>query len=436
MQIQLVSHASVLIRTADLTIWTDPWLTGKVFNNSWTLLLDPAWDPAWLDEIDYLWISHEHPDHFNIPTLRALPDAFKRRVTVLFQANNSDKMFAALRRLGFQHTLALPHRQILALRGRTRVYCYQVGQMDSCLAVLGDDTTVLDINDAEADTQDCQRMRADLGPVRVVLNQFSLAGYGGEHDRATRLPAKARQIVDNMIANHRDLGAEVTIPIASFVYFSSVDNAYMNAYANTPRTVADAFDHAGLQLAVLDHGDDYTVGQPWDSAPALRHYDAVYAALPQLPLDPVPPASLAELSAALTQLHARLVEFYPPWLLATWLRPITANILDLGEIVEIDLAHGQWRRTPSAAIDLSLNAQPLLFALQHPFGVQTLGVSARLTVHANALNWRRHRILLSMFNAEVYLRPHLLFTRRNLEHLRARLGGGLRQLTYQFARMR
>jgi hypothetical protein len=150
----------------------------------------------------------------------------------------------------------------------------------------------------------------------------------------------------------------------------------------------------------------------------------------------VPPASLAELSAALTQLHARLVEFYPPWLLATWLRPITANILDLGEIVEIDLAHGQWRRTPSAAIDLSLNAQPLLFALQHPFGVQTLGVSARLTVHANALNWRRHRILLSMFNAEVYLRPHLLFTRRNLEHLRARLGGGLRQLTYQFARMR
>jgi hypothetical protein len=41
-----------------------------------------------------------------------------------------------------------------------------------------------------------------------------------------------------------------------------------------------------------------------------------------------------------------------------------------------------------------------------------------------------------MYNAEVYLRPDLLFTRRNLEHLRTRLGGGLRQLTYQLARMR
>ena len=48
MQIQLVSHASVLIRTEDVQIWTDPWLTGKVFNNSWTLLHEPAWDPAWL----------------------------------------------------------------------------------------------------------------------------------------------------------------------------------------------------------------------------------------------------------------------------------------------------------------------------------------------------------------------------------------------------
>lgn len=46
MQVELVSHASVILRTADTAIWTDPWLTSKVFNNSWTLLEAPAWDPA------------------------------------------------------------------------------------------------------------------------------------------------------------------------------------------------------------------------------------------------------------------------------------------------------------------------------------------------------------------------------------------------------
>ncbi len=436
MQVQLVSHASVLIRTADTQIWTDPWLTSKVFNNSWTLLVPPAWDPALLDTIDYLWISHEHPDHFNIPTLRALPDAFKKRVVVLFQASNSDKMFTALRKFGFADTQALPHRRIVQLRGDTRVYCHQIGQMDSCLAVLAHGHSVLNINDAEADSSDCARMRADLGPVQVVLNQFSLAGYGGEHDREARLPGKARKIIKNMISNHRDLGAEVTIPIASFVYFSSVDNAYMNTYANSPRAVADEFNRAGLQLAVLAHGDTLEIGRPWDSTAALRRYDEIYADLPALPLDPVPPAFLAGLTAALAALSARLNDLYPKWFLRAWLRPLSVEIVDLGITIELDLARGQLRPTPAAAADLSLHAQPLLFALQFPFGVQTLGVSARLTVRANAANWRRHRILLSMYNAEVYLRPALLFNKQNLAHLRARLVGGLGQLRHQLARMR
>ena len=163
MQIQLVSHASVIVRTGDTQLWTDPWLTGKVFNNSWTLLVPPAYDPALLDAIDYLWISHEHPDHFNIPTLRGLPDAFKQRVVVLFQTSNSDKMSDALHRFGFPNMQVLPHRQIVHLRGSTRVYCYQVGQMDSVLAVLADGETVVNLNDAEADHQDCALIRADLG---------------------------------------------------------------------------------------------------------------------------------------------------------------------------------------------------------------------------------------------------------------------------------
>jgi UDP-MurNAc hydroxylase len=434
MQIELVSHASVVLRTPDAAIWTDPWRTGKVFNNSWTLLVPAA--PVDLDTIDHLWISHEHPDHFNIPTLRALPDAFKRRVVVLFQANNSDKMFAALHQLGFLNTRALPHRELVHLRGDTRVYCYQVGQMDSCLAVLAGPQVALNINDAEAGPRDCAIIRGDIGAPQVVLNQFSLAGYGGEHDPAAHLPHKARQILANMIANHRDLGAELSIPIASFVYFSSVDNAYMNAFTNTPRDVAEAFARAHLQLAVLAHGDRYTVGESWDSSAALRRYDEIYADLPNLPLDPVPPASLAEISAALARLSQRLRDHYPPLFLRAWLRPVTFAIQDLGATIELDLPRGNLRLTPGAAPDVALHAQPLLFALQQPFGLQTLGVSARLRVLANLANWRRHRILLSMYNAELYLRPHLLFTRRNLDFLRARLHGGLGQLQDQLARIR
>ena len=85
MKIRLVSHASVLIKTATAGIWTDPWFVGKAFNDSWALWPRAAYDVEMLEQVDYVWISHEHPDHFSIPSLRALPENLKRRVTVLFQ---------------------------------------------------------------------------------------------------------------------------------------------------------------------------------------------------------------------------------------------------------------------------------------------------------------------------------------------------------------
>ena len=134
MEIRLISHASVVIRT-DVSIWTDPWLFGKAFNDSWSLFPPPAMDDSLYDSVDYLFISHEHPDHFHIPTLRSLPDAFKQRVTILFQENNSDKVFKALNKFGFPNTRALPHDKIVDLTDKTQIYCYQAGSMDSAFGV-------------------------------------------------------------------------------------------------------------------------------------------------------------------------------------------------------------------------------------------------------------------------------------------------------------
>ena len=42
MSVTLVSHASVVIDTGSVRIWTDPWLFGKAFNDSWLLLVPAA----------------------------------------------------------------------------------------------------------------------------------------------------------------------------------------------------------------------------------------------------------------------------------------------------------------------------------------------------------------------------------------------------------
>ena len=238
MKIRLVSHASVVIETADAKIWTDPWLFGKAFNESWALLPEPEFDPNLYQEIDLVWVPHEHPDHFHFPTLKTLPADFKRRVTLLFQKNNSDKMPNAFRALGFENIRLLPNREIVAITPDTEVYCTQIGNMDSALGIRTQGEAVFNLNDCEANDADCRIIRRDLGEIHTVLNQFSIAGYRGHHDFATRLTQSAGQILENVLANHLALGAKITIPFASFVYFCMQDNRFINDFTNTPRTYA------------------------------------------------------------------------------------------------------------------------------------------------------------------------------------------------------
>ena len=117
MKIHFVGHACIVAECSDTSILMDPWLSGKIFNNSWTLRPEPVLDPALLDRIGYLWISHEHPDHCHFPTLASFPDSFKQRVTILFQTRDSAKMLAAFKGLGYQRFRLLPHREIVPLTG-------------------------------------------------------------------------------------------------------------------------------------------------------------------------------------------------------------------------------------------------------------------------------------------------------------------------------
>jgi UDP-MurNAc hydroxylase len=423
MNIRLVAHASVIISCADTKIWTDPWLGGKVFNDSWTLWPPAEFSLSLLEGVEYLWLSHEHPDHLNFANLASLPIEFKKHVTVLFQNNNPDRIFNALYKLGFQKFQVLMHRRIVRLRSHTHVYCYRVGTLDSCLGVMSNDQTVFNVNDARLNGVDHARIMKDISYSDVVLNQFSIAVKDSIVDYERHARTASKNIIESVSADHQGLNAKVTVPFASFMYFSSIDNAYMNAFINKPRDIFEFCKNRRQQVVVLYPGDEYAVNQVHDSSSALARYDEAHSKLNSVSFDCPPVVSLAQLVKAFHALMRNLRANYPQLILRR-LRPLRVHIPDLDSTMEMVIANGSIVKVDeNTPPDVIIYSQPLHYCLTKTWGMGTLTSSCRFVLLRKERNWKAHKALLALNNAEVCLQLRYLFQRRNWAYLRDRLNG-------------
>jgi UDP-MurNAc hydroxylase len=416
--------------------WTDPWLDGKVFNESWSLFPPAAFGPAILDGIDYLWISHIHPDHFHVPSLNSLPAEFKARVKVLFQDNHAARLFEVLEKCGYKNFQVLPHRKRTALSGRTAVYCYSAGTLDSCLGVIEPEGVLFNVNDSRLNATDCRRVRSDIGRVDTVLSQFSLAVYNGFEPRESHLRRGAAAMLEKIFSNHIALGAKVTIPFASQMRFSLADNRYMNAFANRPRDVWEFAHRRDLGAAILFPGDTYDSAASCDSESALAKYDAVYATIDQFPYDTPPAVPLQPIEKEFHEMTRHLREKYPG-LLLRMLRAVVVKLPDLDKTVAFSIATDSFGEVePSRAADLIMCSQALHLCFFRPYGLQTLSSSAQHTVMRNLVNWRIHRALFALNNAHAYGRLKYLLNSDNRNFFARRIRGMVRYTDLTRARLR
>lgn len=436
MDLTLISHASVIVDCGHVVVWTDPWLESRAFNNSWELSPAPSPDRSFLDRVTHIWLSHEHPDHFNIPTLRNLPAEFRERVTICYQKRNTTKIFDALRKLGYRYFLDLPNRAPVRVDDVT-LYCLQSHLGDSVLGIRHGDLRLVNINDSELSEGDCKRMLAEFGAPDVVLNQFSVAGCLGYRDRERYLPRLAKDKLNQLMRNHRSLDAKLTVPFASFMHFCMEDNAYLNHYTNRPRDVVAYMTAHGCRCYFMGFGETISVGarELPDMAANLAMYDREFAAAAPRS-EPSPRVELDKIRQAYDKFFADLKANVPLSVRRWWLGAITFHVPDLDVAIRVDAAEPRFEVLPPdpGGADVVTNSQPLWFGFAFPFGFETLGSSGRGIVnrfrHWHA--WKRTAILL---NLEISLKPGLLLQRSNRTFLRQRITSGLvRQIASKQAR--
>ena len=218
---KFLNHASFLVDN----ILVDPWSKDSVFLNGWNLLKEFDNDIN-NNYFEYIYISHEHPDHFHIPTLKSINNPQTK--TIIFHKTLDSKVIKFVKSLGFKTLEVESNRYYDLTNGKIKV---QSNGFDSFFIYESKVTgkVLVNMNDYQV-TDESELTKLSLKKVDVLLSQFTYANWAGNKKDA-QMPKKAQSIIyDRLKTQIKILKPDVWVPFASFIYFSHEENFYMNNF--------------------------------------------------------------------------------------------------------------------------------------------------------------------------------------------------------------
>ncbi len=171
-RLDLLAHASFFLSAGDVRLLFDPWLVGDAYWGSWRHFPRAVVDKSRLRETSHIIISHPHPDHFDLPTMKLLP----RSSAVYFPPFVSQIIPRELERLGFSQLIELGWEQPISLGSGVSFAFMRPTSLweDSSVLVRVHDWVWLNQNDAGAPLRD------DVLPSSVDLlsSSFDIGASG------------------------------------------------------------------------------------------------------------------------------------------------------------------------------------------------------------------------------------------------------------------
>ncbi len=413
--IQFLNHASVLITAGDASVVSDPWYGSSAFDRGWDLL---APDPS-LGELAAgarrIWISHEHPDHFSVDFFRSRePEA-----EILFQKTRNRRVASFLEKAGWRVTECATGVPV-AIGGGATLTVGPKDFYDSWSLFEGGGARILNLNDCSFRTPgELQRLRAAIGPIDVLLAQFSYAGWKGGRDNRALREAAARERLDILALQAEVLRPRWVIPFASFVRFSHEDNAYLNDAVNSVEAAAEVLPD-GCEAIIMRPRDLWVVGEPWDSGPAIAFWRERKAEVPTAPRHQVgAPVEAPALAVQAEAWRARLAKRnWGIWIrLASLvpfvgaLRPVAIRLTDLDAVVEVSAFAPLKLLDAGAPWHAAMASESLDFIFRNDFGYDTLVVNGRFEAGPAGFRRMTRTFALGSLNAMgLSLGPSLLFS--------------------------
>jgi UDP-MurNAc hydroxylase len=431
-EILWINHAGYELRSCGVRLVHDPWLEGLAFDRGWALVSPTKYGYDDFRGVDYIWLSHEHPDHFSPPVLRKIPEEIRRSITILFQRTRDGRVVEFCRKIGFR-TQELSDGDRMTLKNGLAITCGVVDG-DSWLFAETPEFTYFNANDCVG--ADWSEIAKSLRkPVDVLLTQFSYANWVGNPGETERMAEGADEKIREMEQQLDAFRPRVLIPFASFVWFCRDENFHLNQAINRIDRIYDRF-REDRQVVILYPGDLYRIGEKRDSADAIARYLADWQSHDrpmQLREDSVPLKELQRLSTVHQQ---KLKQKNAMWLLrplvwAGYIAAVSIYLRDLSSGIRYSVLGGiQARGLARSECDVEFSSSSFANMLNNGYGYQTLHVSGRYReLRPGGFVRLSPHFAIPLENEQGFSLPGMLFRKDHLVSL-------VRRALHQQARLR
>ena len=231
-----LGHASLAIyREGERPLLlTDPWLVGSVYWRSWWLQNYPsAAEIDWLATSAHVYVTHEHPDHFHMPSIRRL-------------GTDPLYLFPDLAEQGFVRYLtehgyrakAAPAVHWLPVGEGVSILSIPMWNDDSLLLIDTPNALILNLNDAKPLPPVLKalcRLADRIGKPRILLCSYSPASVVNSFldDNGVVALRSERHYVDYACRLCDRLSIDYYLPFASQAVFCRPDSFWANDYRTT-----------------------------------------------------------------------------------------------------------------------------------------------------------------------------------------------------------
>ena len=386
MNIEFLSHACFSIESNNTVLLNDPYLYGTAFNDGWDLIIDDTNFIFDEKKNNFIYYSHEHPDHFSIPFLKSINEEKRKKITILYQKTRDGRVKTFLEKQGF-NVKEINDRYRHELAPNFFITIGQVPFYDSWALVEVDNKKILNANDCILETPGrVNDIKKIINDVDILFTQYSYANWveGGAVDNSERKKL-AEEKLRRIKIQSDVLSPKFIVPFASMIRFCHKENFYMNDAINTPRTTVDFINSTTASDPFLMMPYEKWDGESFkDNEKAMKFWDDAYVvALQRDLIKQKKTYSLDEIHIAYDEMVKRVKKknniFCVRVLSFFGLIPEQIiKVSDINSTIKFSW-HNGFTIVESEGQFVEMTSESIYFLFSFDFGIDSLNVNARFS---------------------------------------------------------